>query len=388
MNKSISLNKGLQDSVIIKDDITTDGKNKNSMRSKLMNDFDGNYKNRNFLRKQVIKENNSNKKFQIEKECLPENCFKNNIFQYYYSTIEFLKKYYFNSYINNNISKNKKSNIFKNNNYYFCDKNLYNVSYINTLNANFTISMKNNIFINNYKDKKSNFIYNYKKENDKNKTSESNRKLINEEKGKIDASPKTEININNLNSNFESNSKSNNNEFKNLIVNINCPSFKPSNFNNKETKNITSESNTISNNVENRNRDKENDLTEDEYSIKMFGKNGWICVLCNNFNYQARVRCNRCKSLKNPKKIVNTKSKIKNDFNSNNDVKDWICSKCQNLNYSFRTICNRCKEAKIVKPVFYQNFIYNNIIRYSPKLTPSYIILNNTPNIYLNKIAS
>jgi hypothetical protein len=249
--------------------------------------------------------------------------------------------------------------------------------------------MKNNSFINNYKDKKSNFIYNNKKEN---KVSESNKNLTNEEEGKINAFPKTEINNNNLNSNFEPNSKSNNNEFKNLIVNINCPSFKPSNFNNKEIKNIISESNTISNKIENKNRDKENGLTEDEYSIKMFGKNGWICVLCNNFNYETRTRCNRCKSLKNPKKIVNTKYKTKNGFNSNNDVSDWICSKCQNLNYSFRTICNRCKEPKIyqflVKPAFYQNIIYNKNIRYSLKLTPFYIILNNTPNIYLNKKAS
>ena len=40
--------------------------------------------------------------------------------------------------------------------------------------------------------------------------------------------PKEVVNNNNLNSN--------NNEFKNLIININCPSFKPCNF--KNNKNI------------------------------------------------------------------------------------------------------------------------------------------------------
>ena len=77
-------------------------------------------------------------------------------------------------------------------------------------------------------------------------------------------------------------------------------------------------------------------------------------------------------SLKNSKKIVNTKCKIKNDNspNNNDENSDWICSKCQNLNYSFRIICNRYIARKIyqfiIKPVLYQNIIYNNIIRYLP----------------------
>ena len=397
MNKSISFDKGLQRGFLIKDNITTDEKNKISMRNKLMNDSDGKLKNRNFLKKQVIKESKNNKNSKIKEECLPENCFQNNIFQYYNSTIEFLKKYYFNSYMNSKISKYEKNNISKNNNslnknnYFFCDKNLYNVAFINILNANINNNMKNYNFINNYKNKESNFIYNNKKENDKNKASGSNKNLTIEEEGKLGAFPKKEINNNNINSFIESN----NNELKIFIININCPSFKPSNFNNKEIKNITSESNTISNKVENKIRDKENGLAEDEYSIKMFGKKGWICVLCNNFNFETRILCNRCKSLKNPKKIVYTKSKIKKGLNSNKNKNeennDWICSKCQNLNYSFRTICNRCKAPKIyqflVKPIFYQNIIFNNIIRDSPKLMPFYIIINNTPNNYLNKIA-
>ena len=96
------------------------------------------------------------------------------------------------------------------------------------------------------------------------------------------------VNNNNLNSNK--------NEFKNLIININCPSFKLCNFKNNENNSnnyIKSESN----------KGKENDLEkEEEYSLKMFGKKGWICVLCNNFNFEKRVICNRCKASKKPKK--------------------------------------------------------------------------------------
>ena len=373
MNKSMSLNKGFQCNDLIKDDITNDEKIKISMTNKLMDDSDKNFKSRNFLRKQINKESNDYKKSKIDEECLPENFFKNNIFQYYYSTIEYLKKYYFKSYMNYNINNISKKNTL----------NIYNVSYINTLNSNIKIdnNIKNNNFINNDKDKKSNFIYNNINGNDKNKTNGSNKNLVVEEEEKINAFSKTEINNNKLNSYFESNTKSNNNEFKNLIININCPSFKPSNLKNKENKNIISESNIISNKVENKNG-KENELAEDEYSIIMFGKKGWVCSLCNNFNYEARIKCNRCKSLKNPKKIVNKKRKINNELNLNNNEEnnDWICSKCKNLNYSFRTVCNRCKVPKIyqfiVKPIFFQNIIYNNIIRYSPKITPSYIIFN------------
>jgi hypothetical protein len=40
----------------------------------------------------------------------------------------------------------------------------------------------------------------------------------------------------------------------------------------------------------------------DEYTIEMFGRRGWICDLCNNFNYDTRKKCNRCHILKKPKK--------------------------------------------------------------------------------------
>jgi len=393
MNKNISLNNRLKYNVLIKADfIRNNEANKIRTKNEKTNDSEGNFKsskknkNKNFLRKQNIKENNNS-----ENMCLPDYFFKNNIIQYYYSTIEYMKKYYnsyMNRYFNNSISKN--NNTLNKTNYNIFDNNINNKSFSKTSNINENNNMKNTFFINNYEDKNINFIFNNSKNmNMKNKTIESFNNLSNKDTKKINEFSKEVINNNNLNSN--------NNEFKNLIMDINCPSFKPSNFKNNENNanNFIKSESIFSNKDENTNKGKENGIEkEEEYSLNMFGKKGWICAFCSNFNFETRVICNRCKALKNPKKIVNAKFKIKNENNINNDDQnnDWICSKCQNLNYSFRTICNRCKAPKIyqyqfaIKPFLYQNIIYNNIIRYSPKLTPSYTIFNNTPNIYLNKI--
>ena len=398
----MSLNNRLECNILIKaDDISTGEENKIRTKNKIMNEHEGNFKsskngkkiNKNFLRKQIIKENNNFKNDQEEEECLLDDFSKNHVFQYYYSTIEYMKKYYYNYYINSdykNISKN--NNTLNVNNDFSYDKNIYE-SYLKSSNINNNNQMNNNFLVNNCQDKQINFIdNNCKNENDKNKTSGSYNNLENEDTKKINEFSKEVIFNHNLNSHLEADNKSNINGFQNLIININCPSFKPSNFNNKENNNIKSQSGTIQNIVENKTKAKENFLQEEEYSTQMFGKKGWICVLCNNFNFETRLMCNRCKALKNPKKIVNTKNKIKNGINPNNDDEnnDWICSKCQNFNYSFRTICNRCKAPKIcqsaVKPVLYQNIIFNNIIRYSPILNPSYFILNHMPNTLSNKI--
>ena len=391
MNMNISLNNGLECNILIKaDDKYTYETNKIRTKNKIMNNLEGNSKsskknrNKNFLRKQTIKENNNCTNSPKDKESISEDFFNNNIFKYYYSTIEYMKKY-FNCYINkdynNSISKN--NNVLNINNYFICGKNISNVSYVKTSNILKNNIMKNNFCINNYQDKKINFINNNcKNENDKNKISGSFNNQEKEDSKKINAFSKEIINNINLNSN--------NNKFQNLIIKLNCPSFNLSNYKNNENNNVKSESNTISNKVENKNNG--NNLEEEEYTTQMFGKKGWICVLCNNFNFETRIKCNRCKALKNPKKINKTNRKNKNEINLNNDDEnvDWICSKCQNLNYSFRTICNRCKVPKIcqfkVKPFLYQNIIYNNIMRCQPKLMASYAILNNMPNMYLNKI--
>ena len=137
----------------------------------------------------------------------------------------------------------------------------------------------------------------------------------------------------------------------------------------------------------------------------MFGKKGWICILCNNFNYETRSKCNRCGIKKKPKiKIVNPKrTEIKvdkedqkieepsniRDKNENNKKGDWICSYCKNLNYSFRTICNRCRIPKVYSLINTQltnqnkTMIVNNNYN-SFEVTPSIIVINNMPNIIIN----
>ena len=46
---------------------------------------------------------------------------------------------------------------------------------------------------------------------------------------------------------------------------------------------------------------------KDEFTIEMFGRRGWICEECDNFNYESRNKCNRCKLIKKPKKISKKK---------------------------------------------------------------------------------
>ena len=107
------------------------------------------------------------------------------------------------------------------------------------------------------------------------------------------------------------------------------------------------------------------EIKEDDYVIEMFGRVGWICDQCNNFNYDTRNKCNRCGIPKSPKKISKLKRKLENkkkeqmklqqSTKKDDDEKkkklkerkgDWICAKCGNLNFSFRIICNRCQLPK------------------------------------------
>ena len=103
---------------------------------------------------------------------------------------------------------------------------------------------------------------------------------------------------------------------------------------------------------------------EEDYEIEMFGRIGWICDQCNNFNYNTRNKCNRCGVPKSPKKTTKLKKKLENKRKNelklnpnsqmeNNNKKrikeregDWICPKCSNLNFSFRILCNRCSFPK------------------------------------------
>ena len=84
---------------------------------------------------------------------------------------------------------------------------------------------------------------------------------------------------------------------------------------------------------------------KDEFTIEMFGRRGWICEQCNNFNYDSRNKCNRCGIPKQPKKIIRM-SKAEGEVNQLEHKGDWTCSNCSNINYAFRLICNRCQMPK------------------------------------------
>ena len=135
-------------------------------------------------------------------------------------------------------------------------------------------------------------------------------------------------------------------------------------------------------------------------NTEMKGKKGWICHFCNNFNYENRTKCNRCKSNKSPKinkskkcnnnnKNLNININIdnnnsnenkKNNLTSsvilNNDKKsqkyfserigDWICFYCKNLNFAFRKVCNRCQIPKETSESLLQQF--NNINIFPSKI--------------------
>jgi hypothetical protein len=113
---------------------------------------------------------------------------------------------------------------------------------------------------------------------------------------------------------------------------------------------------------------------------------GWICASCNNFNYEIRIKCNKCAMARNisesillskksqqavvPNININNLNLINNIGNLNNmqpqeqnaipqqaknskkkkpfveRVGDWVCVKCKNLNFSFRNSCNRCQLTK------------------------------------------
>ncbi|MCQ2820384.1 MAG: hypothetical protein MJ252_24225 [archaeon] len=79
---------------------------------------------------------------------------------------------------------------------------------------------------------------------------------------------------------------------------------------------------------------------EEEYITEMFGRKGWICGCCNNFNYYTRNKCNRCSLPKTPKKIADylnliehkrDKNEILYDVNSKGeDIKQLL--RLNNLN--------------------------------------------------------
>ena len=146
----------------------------------------------------------------------------------------------------------------------------------------------------------------------------------------------------------------NTNLHKNIINPINCPPFIPSNYPKKEKDEFfrkksedslskDKESDSTSAISEKREEEIQNESVKKihkkrnnekneagEYLVEMFGRRGWICKLCNNFNYETRIKCNRCGILKKPKKIMDIRKKSEEEHNKEGD---WRCMHCKNLNY-------------------------------------------------------
>ena len=356
---------------------------------------------RNFLPKPI-----GESKKEINKD-FPYESHINYIFLYYEKTIEHLKQYkkINNSYnnissIKNNFNNIKDKSINEEKNKILSNINTNISTNINT-NINSNLNIKSDI--NNCKN--INYLILNNSEvgrfcsNNSMEILYENKKRESKINEAIDDTKKLNVNI----SEEKSKDNLNENEIKNLIINIDYPPFKPSTLNNKkeDIKKDIKKSNIIpkssSNTIFEANTN-DNIRNEDyEYLIEMFGKKGWVCLLCNNFNYEKRIKCNRCGQLKKPKKISNLKLKMKKNQNeqkdnnkSDNQNKDWICCYCKNFNYSFRNICNRCKIPKTPQIIYNFNPSINNYIKCNYATFPAQpiFLFNNSQNIYINNIAN
>ena len=362
--------------------------------------------------------NNSPEKNEEENEIDDFYIYKNNnnIISYYYITTKYLKKS--NEYKNYiSILKNSKN---------YIPKKKYNFFERNNIKDN----KYNEEYINKYQQINYNCIYEI---NNNNKSVNFNEQQLNYKKEYINNYINQSINLcNNKVNNIVNNISCNNNHFiegkekninngyieqiknkcqNNIINNIDCPPFVPSNYNNKKEKELSRDSNDSlskdkesdstsavsekreeENNFEVLDKSIKNNISEKnmekvEYLVEMFGRKGWICKLCNNFNYETRNKCNRCGIIKKPKRIVDLKQKMDNIGikERSNKKGDWICINCRNLNYSFRTFCNRCKIPKINNYLNANNLLrieeINNLKKYPIySFSPSIIFINNAQN--------
>ena len=177
----------------------------------------------------------------------------------------------------------------------------------NSVNSNCNLSMNMNL--------RSSNIFNQPKDNDENKSINQNNNIDN-----IDNEIKNNIDKN------DNKIKEQNNEVKKEQESIKDYKYNPNNI--KEI--------------------------NYEYIFEKFGKRGWECEKCNNFNFETRNICNRCELPKCPKSLEQIK--IENEQKSLERKKqplveregDWKCPKCHNLNFAFRNSCNKCKISKDV----------------------------------------
>ena len=129
------------------------------------------------------------------------------------------------------------------------------------------------------------------------------------------------------------------------------------------------------------------ELKEEDYIFEKFGKRGWQCSKCNNFNFESRMKCNRCLELKDPKTLEEIKKELEEKNSGDKKKKplierkgDWQCPNCHNLNFAFRQQCNRCHLSKEV----YLN--YKNQVQQQQQSNNNYgINLMNQPQIIQNQ---
>ena len=217
-----------------------------------------------------------------------------------------------------------------------------------------------NININNYNNNQYNYFENYNNIYH----NLSNQNLINFTNQQNLFSPNFQIiNNNTFNSinNYNQRQNINNWMINNQIIQMN--NNITNNINNNM--NINNNINNNKNNVKHKKKKTKKKLKPyDDYTLEMFGRRGWICEECNNFNYESRNKCNRCGIPKKPKKIIRNKIKNDNAEIIENIIKpehkvDWCCFNCKNKNFSFRLTCNRCQMKKIESENLNKNSIEN-----------------------------
>ena len=164
------------------------------------------------------------------------------------------------------------------------------------------------------------------------------------------------------------------------------------NNNNYNNNNNIIDNNNISNNNNNEKEIKKDskELKEEEYIFEKFGKRGWQCSKCNNFNFESRIKCNRCYEMKDPKSLEEIKKELEEKNSGDKKKKplierkgDWLCPKCRNLNFAFRLICNRCHLSKEVY-LNYQNKIKQQGNNYGINLMNQPQIIQNQINLIQN----
>ena len=144
-------------------------------------------------------------------------------------------------------------------------------------------------------------------------------------------------------------------------------------------------------------------MGKEDYVFEKFGKLGWECEKCNNFNFESRTICNRCEAPKQPKSLQQIK--MENELKSVEKKKkplierkgDWQCPMCHNLNFAFRVTCNRCKLPKEIylKYSMKQKMINDNLNKnlnninlqnkYAPQIPTTQIINNTAPQLIQNQ---